>query len=452
MMFRILFHLAIAVSVLPLFATEIPNPRTQGGWVSDQDGYLTRSGAIPEINRVLTRLEADTGVEIAVVVLPSIGAESPRKFATSLFETWNIGKKEKDNGILFLHVIDQRRLEIEMGYGLEGILTDSKNKRILDEVVIPQFRSENFSMGIYLGVLALERGIRNPEISITDLVAPFEFDVQFVDVLDSTIESQEVSNQNPNFLMQFIKSPIQSIIKYSISMSLILLFFLGILFGEFLNLFSHGSKRIYNLCLYLAVIPSYFGISAGTGVLVYSEVNESNTLFSVLPGIPLLIGLIFWNVSILHRLRVKPRKCSKCGSTKYRLSETADDKHLTSGQRVEERIKSRDYDVWLCNKCNDIHVEEYSGERTVDRCPKCHYHTHERTDVQVLRVADYNRGGEELHTYQCAHCGHTQVKRITTPKLEKSTSSSGSGSGSSSFGGGSFGGGRSGGGGAGSSY
>ncbi len=227
--------------------------KNAGGWVSDQDGYLIRSGALPEINRVLTRLEADTGVEIAVVVLPSIGAESPRKFATSLFETWNIGKKEKDNGILFLHVIDQRRLEIEMGYGLEGILTDSKNKRILDEVVIPQFRSENFSMGIYLGVLALERGIRNPEISITDLVAPFEFDAQFVDVLDSTIESQEVSNQNPNFLMQFIKSPIQSIIKYSISMSLILLFFLGILFGEFLNLFSHGSKRIYNLCLYLAV-------------------------------------------------------------------------------------------------------------------------------------------------------------------------------------------------------
>ncbi|MCZ8344066.1 MAG: TPM domain-containing protein [Leptospira sp.] len=451
MIFRILLYLSAALSSLLLFATEVPNPRSEGGWVSDQAGYLSQSGAIHEINRVLSRLEAETGIEIAVVILPSIGNKSPREFATSLFETWKIGKKDTDNGILLLHVIDQRRLEIEMGYGLEGILTDNKNKRILDEVVIPQFRSENFSMGIYLGVLALERGVRNPKISVADLLAPFEFDYQYVDGLDSTIESQENSNQNPNFLMQFIKSPIQSILKYSISFSFILLYFFGILFGEFLNIFSYGSKITYNLCLYIGVIPSYFGITAGTGVLVYSEINETETLFSILPVLPLLIGLIFWNVSILHRLRVKPRKCSKCGSTKYRLSESDDDKHLTSGQRVEERIKSRDYDVWLCNKCNDIHVEEYSGEKTVDKCPKCHYRTHLRTDIQVLRVADYNRGGEELHTYLCAHCSHTQVKRITTPKLEKNTSSS-SGSGGSSFGGGSFGGGRSGGGGAGSSY
>lgn len=428
----------------------IPNPRDSGGWVADEAGYLKASGAIQNINQLIEKLENETGAEIAVVVLPSIGETSPKEFANALFETWGVGKKGKDNGILFLHVIDQRRLEIETGDGMEGILTDIKCNRILDDVVIPQFRSDNFSAGIYLGVKALERAIRNPEISISELTAPFEIDFVFTDPeIQSATTHSELPAHKTNLWSNFFKSPIQSILTYMISWSFLFFSLLAILFGELLNLFKYGSHKLYKLAIYFSIVPGYLGMVSGSGILLFNEIQETETFFTLLPGIALITALIFWNVSILNRLRIKPRKCDKCGSIKYRLSETHDDKYLNSGQKVEEKIKSRDYDVWECTNCKDIHIEEYSGERTVDTCPKCHFHTHEKTNIQVIRAADYNQGGEELHTYNCAHCKHQEVKRISTPKLQRSSSGS-SGSGSSS--GGSFGGGRSSGGGAGSSY
>ncbi|HMU84863.1 MAG TPA: TPM domain-containing protein, partial [Leptospiraceae bacterium] len=113
----------------------VPNPRTTGGWVSDPSQVLaTRTDAI---NHLISDHEKETTDEIAVVVLPSIGQLVPKEFATALFNSWKIGKAKKNNGVLVLHILDQRRIEIETGYGQEGALPDVKCKWILDEVVVP---------------------------------------------------------------------------------------------------------------------------------------------------------------------------------------------------------------------------------------------------------------------------------------------------------------------------
>lgn len=147
---------------------KVPNPRKERlSWVQDSAGVLNNA---VDMNLMITLNEANTGAEIAVVILPSIGEIVPKDFAVALFKAWGIGKKGKDNGILVLHIIDQRRIEIEIGYGLEGDLPDAIVKRIIDNYTIPAFKAGNFSRGHHDTVLALIRRIENPKIAAEDLL------------------------------------------------------------------------------------------------------------------------------------------------------------------------------------------------------------------------------------------------------------------------------------------
>ncbi|MCE9598908.1 MAG: TPM domain-containing protein [Spirochaetia bacterium] len=140
--------LAFLCSVSLLHADElrerigaVPNPRPTGGWVADPSGLIQSRTA--QINALISAQEAKDGTEIAVVVLPTIGKLVPKEFAVALFNTWKIGKADKDNGLLVLHILDQRRVEIETGYGMEGTLPDVKCKWILDEIGVPFFKASS---------------------------------------------------------------------------------------------------------------------------------------------------------------------------------------------------------------------------------------------------------------------------------------------------------------------
>lgn len=126
LIFRSLFVLSQEVYTVK----EVPNPKNiDGGWVSDPANYLSIE-EVAELNTIINNLEATSTAQIAVVMLPSIGEEVPKMFAVDLFEAWGIGQAEKDNGLLILTVMDQRRTELETGYGLEPILTDALCYRI----------------------------------------------------------------------------------------------------------------------------------------------------------------------------------------------------------------------------------------------------------------------------------------------------------------------------------
>lgn len=114
----------------------IPNPKTSyGGLVSNPDNVLSAS-AVSTINQLLLALEDSTTAQVAVAVVNSIGDEVPGDFRTQLFRYWGIGQQENNNGLLILLVMDQRRMEFEVGYGLEGILTDAVCKRIQEEYMV----------------------------------------------------------------------------------------------------------------------------------------------------------------------------------------------------------------------------------------------------------------------------------------------------------------------------
>lgn len=103
----------------------------------------------------LVDLERKTRVAIVVVVLPSLDGGEINDFATRLYEAWGIGQKGEDKGVLFLAAMRDRKLRIEVGYGLEGLLPDSKCGRILDEAVVPSFKAGRHAAGIMGGALTL---------------------------------------------------------------------------------------------------------------------------------------------------------------------------------------------------------------------------------------------------------------------------------------------------------
>lgn len=134
---------------------DVPNVR-----LSDVRQYVTDPSAIlsatarDSINAILGRLEKSTGIETAVVMLPSIDNEDIFDFGHELFRKWGIGKKKSDNGLLILFVKDQKKVRFTTGYGIEGTMTDAMSKRIQMQRMVPRFKAGDWDGGMVDGVRA----------------------------------------------------------------------------------------------------------------------------------------------------------------------------------------------------------------------------------------------------------------------------------------------------------
>ena len=98
-----------------------------------------------------------TGAALVVATLPALEDETIEEAAVRLFETWGIGKKGEDRGVLILVAVSQRRLRIEVGYGLEGVITDAAAGRVRDQDLVPQLKQNQYGPGLLAGSQALAR-------------------------------------------------------------------------------------------------------------------------------------------------------------------------------------------------------------------------------------------------------------------------------------------------------
>ncbi|MFO8039163.1 MAG: TPM domain-containing protein [Sodalinema sp.] len=151
-----------------LTVQEVPNPQQQyGGWVTDMAGVLSEETE-QTLNQKISDLEAQNGTEIAVVTVRDTASEAtPKAFATRLFNYWGVGKAEVNNGVLWLHSVGDRRIEIETGYGIENILPDAEVGEMINEVIIPEFREDNFDAGTLAGVEALITVLSEEEFQVS---------------------------------------------------------------------------------------------------------------------------------------------------------------------------------------------------------------------------------------------------------------------------------------------
>ena len=122
--------------------------------VSDPASLLSAT-ARDTINATLSSQETATGIETAVVVLPSIGTDEAFDFGVRLFRTWGLGKSKSDNGLLILYVEDQHTVRFVTGYGLEGTLPDALCKRIQTRYMVPKFKVGDRDGGMTAGVKAV---------------------------------------------------------------------------------------------------------------------------------------------------------------------------------------------------------------------------------------------------------------------------------------------------------
>lgn len=151
---------------------DVPNVRLTDvrRYVSDPTSILSPA-ATDTINAILGRLEKSTGIETAVVMLPSIGENDIFDFSTSLFRKWGIGKKKSNNGLLILFVMDQHKVRFATGYGIEGTMTDAMSKRIQMQYMVPAFKRSDWNKGMVDGVRATAKvldGSMEPEAADSD--------------------------------------------------------------------------------------------------------------------------------------------------------------------------------------------------------------------------------------------------------------------------------------------
>lgn len=381
---------------------DIPNPKSGGrGYVSDKDNYLS-ANEVSQLNRLLADLEDSLTVQIAVVMVKSIGEQVPKDFAYTLFNEWGIGYKGTDNGLLILSVMDQRRTEFETGYGLEGVLPDLLCYKIGMQELVPYFREGKYGQGLIATVNRFREVLENP-----DAAAEVRAD-----------------RSRPTY-----SAP------------------LGVPFGLWIY-FAIG------LIVSLAILSRIIGIIRGRedayDKYISLSKNSAMVLIFIFPLPYLFIYLFLQNR--LKYFREMPRFSKANGKPMQKLDEKADDEFLSEGQVTEEEIGSVDYDVWLTEDEDDLLILRYPKRFSrYSKCPKCNFVTYSKVKSFVIAPATTYSTGRRKVIHQCKNCYYKKETIQIIPKIQRSKSSGGGGF-SGGGGSGSWGGGSSGGGGAGVSW
>ncbi len=121
------------------------------GFVNDFADIFSQEQKI-NLETKISQFEKESSNEISVVTINSLEGDVIENFGVKLFEDWGIGKKDKDNGVLLLIAIEDRKMRIEVGYGLEGSLTDIQSKRIITDILTPTFKNADYYNGTSLAI------------------------------------------------------------------------------------------------------------------------------------------------------------------------------------------------------------------------------------------------------------------------------------------------------------
>ena len=112
------------------------------------------------LEALLTDREAATGTQMAIALFRSLEGENVEDVANQLFQKWRLGQKKLDNGVLLVVFVQDRKLRIEVGYGLEGVLPDVEAAQIIRDVIAPRFREQRYAAGLEAAVLSVYERIK----------------------------------------------------------------------------------------------------------------------------------------------------------------------------------------------------------------------------------------------------------------------------------------------------
>jgi len=192
-----LVHLFIASLTLAL---DVPALQHR---VSDLARMIDESTS-SQLEENLRQFEEQTHHQIAVLTIPSLNGDSLEDFSIRVAEAWKIGHKGVDDGVILIVARDDRKIRIEVGYGLEGVLPDATANRIIQEIMISRFRAQDFAGGITDGLSAIEGVIRGESMALasprTEKTAPIDLSKILPLLLGTTFFGTIIGIAQPSLL------------------------------------------------------------------------------------------------------------------------------------------------------------------------------------------------------------------------------------------------------------
>ncbi|TCD04474.1 TPM domain-containing protein [Pedobacter frigidisoli] len=466
---------------------DIPDPKNNGGgWVSNPDGILSADD-VANINSSISNFAAKSNVQAAVVIVNDFDKDQEDfDFAYELFNTWGIGQKTSNNGLLLFISKDRRKYRFITGTGTEGVLPDVKLKHIAEQNLIPAFRENDFGKGIINTIDAIGVIILNPEnkselnqfftqqdehndlgdVWVPVIVIILAFIGVFKLVNKQAKKTTNLKGKGNTDLEKTITSGCAGFFMFMFISIFAMVFFNG--FGLFERVkLAHAPFILYGILAVGLFFRYIFHIST----LRKTHIDDKNFFNAVTDFNKKNFWLVIFSPLILFTLINYLFKRAK---NIDRFTPILDNKNremirvdrdiniegkpfLSGGQRAEEVAKTYDYDIWESTDRKEHIIkqwpaEEYNG---YTECPKCGFRTYKLNKQVTVTAATYSHDGQAKLINECSCCKNVEfIKWITLAMLveSKSSSSSSSSSSGSSSSSSSWGGGRSSGGGTGGSW
>ena len=156
---KILLSSFFLLLTFSLFAQTVPDRPNPQRLVNDFTNTLTESQK-QALEQKLVALDDSTSTQIAVVIVESTNGQTIADYNVELLRKWGVGSKKNNNGVILLVAKNDRKLDITVGYGLEGALTDATSKQIIDDIIVPNFKGNDYYRGIDQGTDAIMQAVR----------------------------------------------------------------------------------------------------------------------------------------------------------------------------------------------------------------------------------------------------------------------------------------------------
>jgi uncharacterized protein len=379
-----LFLLLVALTdATALDISSLRDPRPTG-WSLDHSGQLSQ-GTRDTLDALGREVKSRTGHELVIVAVASTDGENQRAFATRLFNRWQLGDRTRNDGVLLFVALSDRRVEFVLGDGLDSDAQVAVTQHIIDQDILPRFRAGDPQAAVLAGARTCARRILGLTLTANNNVP--------MRTLRITGDTVQVDDQ----------------------------------------LVERDTTRPTAPVTPRTAHPAT-GYSSG-----YSSAGSSDSTWQLWglagSGGGGIAGFFFWR----RWLRNRPRTCTSCQQPMVRLGEHEDDQHLDHGEKIEERVGSVDYDLWVCTACPQVLKLRYGTWFTsYARCPRCHAVTKSSNETTLI-AATYDHGGQVRVNEACVACDYRNTYTRSTPQKtrpQNSNRSSFGGSGGNSGGGG----------------
>lgn len=443
----------------------VPNPRpSSAGHVANPDDIIDPAH-VTQIEQLLARLEADKGVQVAVVAVADIEPSADVfEFAHKLFELWGIGDRVRDDGLLVLLVRDRRTVRMHTGHGLEGLLPDLLCHRIEQQFMKPAFKAGRYGEGLLLGLTEVDRLVRDPAAAAQSIAAvPGQTDawpvmrwvlsvpiaciglMLFVvratrgyfsrESSDPALPPVSMRHGRWSWLACFVVLPLGLVqLAGTLPVGLRVGAAFLLLYAHFVAMAMLQAWRLHRCARALFANQAHARLHGLLG-----QQRSFWVWMAIWMPLP-FVAYLPYLLTLRGRYRQRVRACEACGQPTRLLSEQEEDAHLSPARQTEERLGSVDHDVWLCGGCGAAQRVSFPNQDTAfEACPACNTVALSLESDTILKNATATQQGKGVRKHVCRHCGHQRKEtyaiartQSTSPDSPSSSSSSSASSSSSS--------------------